>query len=117
MSDRRKLGMVIRNLRKSRGFTQAELAESAGVAANTLAMLERGERSVSPRMLNAIGRRLNVPGSCLMILGASVDKQPDESSRKLLSAAQSLIQTLIRAQRATNAGVRQHARRKQRASA
>src|SRR3954452_23434873 len=100
MSDRKKLGTVIRELRKSRGLTQAELAESARIAANTLAMLERGERPVSLRLLNAIGRPLKVPGSCLMILGASVEKQPDESSRKLLAAAQSLTQALIRARKA-----------------
>src|SRR6266576_2756812 len=99
MSDLRKLGAVIRELRKSRGLTQAELAESAKIAANTLAMVERGQRSVSLRLLNAIGRPLKVPGSCLLILGASVEKQRDEASRRLLAAAQSLTQSLIRAQR------------------
>lgn len=49
----------IRNARKSRGWSQAELAKAAGVAEGTVARLERGER-VRPGNLYSIRVTLGI---------------------------------------------------------
>jgi len=93
---RKRIGSIVRKARLARGLTQEELARRARVAPNTLAMLERGERQCSMRLLDAVGKQLGIPGPCLLILGSSPGDLPDDSSRRLLGAAQALIRTLVR---------------------
>jgi HTH-type transcriptional regulator / antitoxin HipB len=58
ISDWTKLGSVIRDARKARGFSQHQLAERAGVSRSWLARLETGHRGaeLDPlfRLLNAL---------------------------------------------------------------
>ena len=58
------------SIRKLRGLTQAELAKAIGEASNTMAILERGERAFSLKLLNALGKALDVPAACLAIMGS-----------------------------------------------
>ena len=52
------LGQRIREIRVKMGMTQAELAQSSGIACNYIAMLERGERNPTYKVL------LKVAGGC-----------------------------------------------------
>jgi transcriptional regulator with XRE-family HTH domain len=53
------VGEGVRNARQARGWTQAELAERAGLSANYVARLERGELGaslfVAHRLCDALG--------------------------------------------------------------
>jgi two-component system, cell cycle response regulator DivK len=53
-------GQAIRSARQARGWTQAELAEAAGLSTNYLARLERGEIGASLLVARKIGEALGV---------------------------------------------------------
>ena len=60
--------VTLTSLRKKRGFTQRQLAKLAGVTAQYISLLERGERPVTER----VGRKLMGPLKCsLQATGAS----------------------------------------------
>lgn len=53
-SEREEFGQEIRDMRGARGWTQAELAERAGVSKRTIGNLERGEVELQPGKLRAV---------------------------------------------------------------
>lgn len=53
-------GSRLRELRQSRGWSQAELAERAACSTNTIARLERGEHEPAWPLVLALARALNV---------------------------------------------------------
>ena len=55
-----KLGQRIREIRKKRGMTQAELAEKAGISVNFVGTAERGIHSPSISTLERIAKALHV---------------------------------------------------------
>ena len=61
MDSLEKLGRRIKALRKTAGFTQANLAEITELSDNFIALLERGQRSPSIHTLDKIAAALNVP--------------------------------------------------------
>ncbi|MGD2161477.1 MAG: helix-turn-helix domain-containing protein [Anaerolineales bacterium] len=54
------VGTKIRDLRKTRGFTQSELAEESGLSTNTLSMIERGVTSPNLITLQKIATALRL---------------------------------------------------------
>lgn len=56
----------LRRLREQRAFTQAELADLAGVHRNTVVRLERGASGVHPNVLRRLARALRVKPSELI---------------------------------------------------
>ena len=56
----KELGKVIREKRKSRGLTQVELAQKAGLDRNYIGMVERGERNPSFLSLQKIAQGLGL---------------------------------------------------------
>ena len=92
--DNKRIGNAIRSVRKLRGMTQAELATAVGMAPNSVAMLERGERGYSVDNLNAFSKALRVPASCLTVLGSV--EPTDELGRRLVERIQRLVTAAIR---------------------
>lgn len=78
-------------------MTQAELAAEAGLAANSVAILERGERGFSMKALNALAKALRVPASCLTVLGTNAPPN-DPAIATILRRTQELIASLIAAE-------------------
>ena len=56
----RRWGMRLKKLREARDWTQAELAEKVGVARNTIALLEIGQRRPSLALLERLAKVLKV---------------------------------------------------------
>ena len=54
------LGVRIRNLRSTRGLSQAQLADSIGMSVRYLGEVEAGKRNVSLGRLNALAQRLSI---------------------------------------------------------
>lgn len=54
-------GENLRRVRKSKGFTQAQLANDLGVEISQISRMERGIISTSISNVNKIARVLNVP--------------------------------------------------------
>lgn len=61
MNDLPHFSRCLRELREGTKMTQNELAERAGIARNTVARMERGEREPSWVMVQKLARALNVP--------------------------------------------------------
>lgn len=57
---RKKIGKTIRNLRKSKGFTQEQLGEKAGISYKFIGEVERGTVNPSLDSLIAISQALDV---------------------------------------------------------
>ena len=55
------VGFRIRELRLSRGLTQAQLAESCGLHRTFIGSVERGERNAAILSLRRIAKSLRVP--------------------------------------------------------
>ena len=89
--DNKLLGEAVRSRRTLRGLTQAELGRSAGMAPNSIAILERGERGFTTKNLNAIAKALNIPAACLTVLGSSKPGKDDPLGAELLQKVQNLI--------------------------
>jgi transcriptional regulator with XRE-family HTH domain len=74
------VGARICQLRKSRGFTQAELARAIGVSQQAVFAYELGERRVSVLLLDKIARVFSVPVEELMGIA-----QPARTTKSRLS--------------------------------
>jgi transcriptional regulator with XRE-family HTH domain len=74
----RLIGTAIRRHRKSRGWTQEQLAEAARLSTYFLGSVERGQAALSLRSLQQIAEALDVPLSLLC------EVPPDESRDALL---------------------------------
>lgn len=65
------MALKIRELRKSRGWTQEQLAEKAGVSRSYLTEIETGAKTVNVRRLDAIAEALGVETVALIDIDAS----------------------------------------------
>ena len=63
----RKLGEVIRYYRKKGRISQKELAEQAGLSANSMVGIELGRHVPSEEALNKISKSLNIPIPVLLL--------------------------------------------------
>jgi transcriptional regulator with XRE-family HTH domain len=99
--DKKHLGAAIKQVRTSRGVSQAELAKAAGLSGsgNSVALIERGERFVSLDTLNALADALQIPPACLAILG-STHIQGSKEASELMESLKGLITAslLVKAQ-------------------
>lgn len=80
----RRLGLALKQHRKRREFTQAELAEAAELTVNYVGYLERGERLPSVPMLARLAQCLSVTVGDLMDEKIA-DTWPDEAYALLMS--------------------------------
>ena len=60
------LGARVRDLRRSRGLTQENLAEELGVSPRYLAGIERGERNLTLDSVDVLADQLGVLASALL---------------------------------------------------
>ncbi|ASA25062.1 helix-turn-helix domain-containing protein [Paenibacillus donghaensis] len=58
--DNKRMGRRVRAFRKLKGFTQQELADSAGISLAVLGAVERGNRRLEDQILNKIASVLEV---------------------------------------------------------
>ena len=79
----RRLGAVIRSLRQSTGLSQEALAERAGLHRTYISLLERGLKSPSVRVLDALARVLGVMPHELLEAAEAWDKtEPTQAANK-----------------------------------
>lgn len=72
----KRYGRRLAELRRDRGFTQAELAERAGLSLSTIADLERGRRLV-PKLAMEIAQKL---ARALAVRMDALLEEPDDPS-------------------------------------
>lgn len=71
-------GQNVRRIRRTRGYSQEELAERAGLHRTYVGSIERGERNVSLYNIVLLARALDVPASELFS-GIDTQVSSDES--------------------------------------
>ncbi|MFM0630508.1 helix-turn-helix domain-containing protein [Paraburkholderia xenovorans] len=62
----KKLGLVLRQLRQARGWSQEELAERAGLHRNFVGLVERGSTQVAIDSLFSLADALGITASDLL---------------------------------------------------
>lgn len=67
-NDIKRLGKVLRELRKERGFSQEELADAAAIHPTYVSQVERGLKSPTMRMLGKLAKALGASPSKIMRL-------------------------------------------------
>ena len=93
--DKKLVGQAIRQIRKRRGLTQAQLAKAAGLSSggNSVALIERGSRGVSLDSLESLAKALELPSGCLLMLGRRMRR--NEPFHDLVTSTQKLILKLV----------------------
>ena len=74
----RRIGEMIREVRKKKGFSQEELAEAVGTKHTEIGRLERGERNITVRNLEKIAHALGMDFFELLGEGIRVHISKDE---------------------------------------
>ena len=83
MDDRKLLGKRIKSLRRSKGYTQEELAEIIDISANYLAGIERGEANPTLSLLQRLSTGLEIPLTELFQYRPEEGYPPVELRRRL----------------------------------
>ena len=81
ISSEARFGQVLREVRKSRGLTQEELAFRAGYSNTYIGLLERGKKSPSLRTIVSLATVLETPGSELLRRIEALDTSPAPALR------------------------------------
>lgn len=90
------IGKAIRLCRVQKSLSQADLAESVGLTASMISMIETGKREVSLSLLNRISKALAIPIPILTYL-ATEEGDLKEESPEFKEAISKIILDLIRA--------------------
>lgn len=87
------LGRFIRQVRLSRGLTQAQLALYTGIGQAEISRIENGERKTpSPEYLRKIGEVLHIPPRQLLVLAGYINEDEPDSLTPWERLENSLIQ-------------------------
>ncbi len=94
--DDRRVGLIIRALRRRRGWRQADLAEAAHLAQQTVSAAERGHLDTLPlRTIRALIKPLDARGDFdLRWRGGSLDRTLDERHARLVGAVVDVLLSL-----------------------
>ncbi len=86
----------LRELRDERGWTQAEVADKAGMSKSYYADIERGDKQINQNRMGSIATAFGIPASSLIELeGKENDILMYERYLKLPEADREIIQTLV----------------------
>lgn len=66
-----RIGHDLKQLRKHKGLSQAEAAQSVGIHRQTLSKIESGDMGVALGTVVALARLYEAPASFLMVMGAT----------------------------------------------
>lgn len=89
------IGRAVREIRLLRGLSQTQLAEETGRGVSFISKLERGERGVSPEVLEEIAAALEVPCSFLHLFA-------DQSRHRIVKKLQGIARKSLSAKRSSS---------------
>lgn len=88
------LGQAIKTMRAKKGVSQKQLAAVAGISANALCGIEKGDTYPSKSTISAICDGLGIPVSCLLFASIT-DEDVPEKSRAVFNALKQPILDLF----------------------
>lgn len=90
-----KFGESIKELRKAKGLKQKELAEKAGISANALSLIEKGETMPHKDTIKKIVESLGVPETYVLFFAIESSDVP-EDKRQVFDQLHNSIKNLIK---------------------
>ncbi|HAU0227389.1 TPA: helix-turn-helix transcriptional regulator [Legionella pneumophila] len=85
------LGRTIKQCRKVKKLTLAQLSESSGISISHLCLLEKNKREPSLGTVEAIAKALGVPISVLVFLAAKNEEIPELSVSHIEALSKKII--------------------------
>ena len=92
------LGSTIRRIRNEREISQQCLADSAGVTASFLSLIECGHRSPSLRVIERIARALELSHEALLWESVTLPNDLSKADRELCEIAKSIVKRTLNVQ-------------------
>jgi transcriptional regulator with XRE-family HTH domain len=89
------IGEVIVSLRKQSRIRQKELANSLGITATYLSLIETNQTKASISLLSRIANYFNLPLNALLFKAFDVNSITDAEKRKYFKAATPIVDALI----------------------
>ena len=91
----RKIGPVIKKIRRSLGLTLAQLADKTGVSESQLCLIENGDRSITDEKLDKIAKAFGLEPDVLTILAFTNGETGDEDIDRCLYQVQYAVKKFV----------------------
>lgn len=88
------LGKAIREVRKKKGFTLAEMSEKTGISINALSLMEKGDTFPQKKTVEKISEILNVPINYFLLLAVDID-DIDETKRDIFNTLHNTLKEIV----------------------
>jgi len=92
------IGVVIQDLRKSKGLTQAELAAKCKITQTSLSQIETGAKKPSPTTMKLICKSLGVPEPYLHLMAieeSDVPKERKEMYKQFFPTIKTMMENIL----------------------
>lgn len=90
-----KIGEVIVTLRKQKGVKQKDLAESLGITATYLSLIEHGEQKPSIALISSIANYFDLPITVILYKALGLENAKSKNQKKYFEAAEPIVNSLI----------------------
>ncbi len=91
ISNLKNLGSTIKTLRTVAGYSQKEFAESIGISASGLSLIEKNLRDPSLSILKSISNSLKIPVSVIITASDQIPLDLDDKQREIYIKSQQLL--------------------------
>jgi len=92
-----KIGNIIRQCRKAKKLTLAQLASASGVSAPYLCLLEKNDREPKLATVQSISDALEIPLSVLIFLAAEYKDVPELNAQHVESLSKNIMSLMAHA--------------------
>lgn len=93
--NKKKLGLVIKGIRKRLKLTQEDLKDELGLSVNYLSQLETGRRGIGLDNLNKVANFYQVPAEVMLILAADTNEDDQSDIGKLQNEIQDTARIVV----------------------
>lgn len=90
------IGNAIKQLRKSKGIQQAQLAELIGISKNAMCQIEIGETFPSKNTVSLICSKLKVPQSYLLFLSLTAEDIPEDKRQTFIYLSDAIKDLILK---------------------
>jgi transcriptional regulator with XRE-family HTH domain len=89
---------AFRVIRAAFGLQQSELAARMSISSSQLSLIEAGKRQPSLRVLNALGKAVDIPTALISLLASTTKDVTKRENSEISDLARALLRTLVAAE-------------------